>query len=142
MQKGKRNLADKLIDSIYYSATRDKSFLKDDPRLLDQDIIAKIENTAQKIERAVGAIKIEEGIQKGKKIERVLYRLKEIGQEKVTTLVQSLAPNTDTQLVIQFYRKLDGSTTDSSLEEDALYLNILENIDEIEEQLPIDETDS
>lgn len=135
MPKGKQSLTDVLIDSIYFSASEDRNILKDDPRLSDRALLTKIEETVREVESSLGRMKIKEGIERGAKIENILDRLKNIGVEQVNTVLHCINPDLDQQMVTQFYRKLNGSVTDSSLDEDSLYLNILENIDEIEEHL-------
>lgn len=133
--KRKITMSEILVESIFNAAEEDSSILKDDPRLSDQSYANKINEINLKVNRLLGKLKREFGVEVGIRIENVFEKVKNLKEEIVEKIFINTIPDLDKQLVIQFHRQLQNNNTIKISEDDLMYLKIGENLEKLEQKI-------
>ena len=133
--KRKITLSDILIESIFDSIEEDKSILKDDPRLSERSFKRDVKNTEQAVDRIIGRLKREQGLRFNTRMETILSKFEKFGYETIEKIFNTVVPDINRQLIIQFNRQLKSDKDNKIEKDDVVYLKIIDHIDEIEKEI-------
>lgn len=133
--KRKITMSDILIESIFDSIEEDKNILKDDPRLSKRSFKRDVKNTEQAVDRIIGRLKREQGLRFNTRMETILSKFEKIGYEIMEKIFDTVVPDMDKQLIIQFNRQLKSDGDNKIEKDDVIYLKIIDHIDEIEKEI-------
>ena len=133
--KRKITMSDILIESIFDSIEEDKSILKDDPRLSERSFKRDVKNTEQAVDRILGRLKREQGLIFNTRMETILSKCEKFGYETIEKIFNTVVPDINKQLIIQFNRQLKSDRDNKIEKDDVVYLKIIDHIDEIEKEI-------
>ncbi len=133
--KRKITMSDILIESIFDSIEEDKSILKDDPRLSERSFKRDVKNTKQAVDRIIGRLKREQGLRFNTRIDTILSKFEKFGYETIEKIFNTVVPDINKQLIIQFNRQLKSDRNNKIEKDDVVYLMIIDHIDEIEKEI-------
>lgn len=120
-----------LIESFYQTADEDNSILQGDSRFSNQEFKTTIENATRDVDRLIARLKRRDGLHKIQKIEKLFHLLKERSENELKDLLSTIIPGTQPQAIQVFHRKLNDEKSDVHVEDDNIFLEILNNVDEL-----------
>lgn len=131
MKKAGPKMIEILIESFYQTADEDNSILQGDSRFSNQEFKTTIENATRDVDRLIARLKRRDGLHKIQKIEKLFHLLKERSENELKDLLSTIIPGTQPQAIQVFHRKLNDEKSDVHVEDDNIFLEILNNVDEL-----------
>lgn len=131
MKKAGPKMIEILIESFYQTADEDNSILQGDSRFSNQEFKTTIENATRDVDRLIARLKRRDGLHKIQKIEKLFHLLKERSENELKDLLSTIIPGTQPQAIQVFHRKLNDEKSDVHVEDDNIFLELLNNVDEL-----------